>query len=102
VRNLERVLRDNAFEPLAWHRGEAHQAVDFTFFVFIAIELLAPPLDLPWRPPSHVLARVWRRVVWTTCFPLLALGWLLDRVIGPLFRREGWSNTYRVLARRLA
>jgi SAM-dependent methyltransferase len=102
AKNLERLLRDHAFEPVAWHRGEAHQSVDFTFLAFTAIELLAPPLDLPWRPPSGLLARIWRKAVWVTLFPLIVVGWLLDRALGPLLRREGWSNTYRVLARRAA
>jgi SAM-dependent methyltransferase len=102
AKNLERLLREHAFEPLAWHRGQAHQAVDFTFLAFMMIELLARPVDLPWRPPSGVLHRIWRRAVWTAGVPLLVAGWLTDLVIGPLLRREGWSNTYRVLARRAA
>jgi ubiquinone/menaquinone biosynthesis C-methylase UbiE len=102
AKNLERLLRENAFEPIAWHRGEAHQAVDFTFLVYTALERMAPPADLPWRPKRGVGARAWRRVVRWTGVPALAAGWALDRVLGPLMRREGWSNTYRVLARRAA
>jgi SAM-dependent methyltransferase len=102
ARNLERLLREHAFEPLAWHRGQAHQAVDFTFMAFMTLELLARPVDLPWRPPSGVAHRMWRRAVWTAGVPLLLAGWLVDHVAGPLLRREGWSNTYRVLARRMA
>lgn len=102
AKNLERLLRENAFEPIAWHRGEAHQAVDFTFLVYTALERMAPPPDLPWRPKRGLGARAWRKVVRWTGVPALAFGWMLDRVFGPLLRREGWSNTYRVLARRAA
>jgi SAM-dependent methyltransferase len=102
VTNLERLLRENAFEPIAWHRGEAHQAVDFTFFVYTTLERIAPPADLPWRPKRGFAARAWRMMVRWAGVPALALGWMLDRLLGPLLRREGWSNTYRVLARRAA
>jgi SAM-dependent methyltransferase len=102
AKNLDRLLRENAFEPIAWHRGEAHQAVDFTFLVYMTLERMAPPPDLPWRPKGGVVARAWRTVVRWTGTPALAAGWMLDLVLGPLLRREGWSNTYRVLARRAA
>src|SRR5439155_15722535 len=31
VKNLDRLLRERGFEPVAWHRGRAHQKVDFFF-----------------------------------------------------------------------
>jgi SAM-dependent methyltransferase len=102
VKNLERILRENAFEPIAWHRGEAHQAVDFRFFAYLALERLAPPTDLPWRPRRGAVARAWRTLVQWTGVPALLAGYLLDMSLAPVLRREGWSNTYRVLARRVA
>jgi SAM-dependent methyltransferase len=102
AKNLERVLREHAFEPLAWHRGEAHQPNDFTYMTLTTINCIAPRLDLPWRPPSGTLSRVWWHVVWSLALPLLIFAWLLDRALAPLFRRKGWSNSYRVLARRIA
>jgi hypothetical protein len=43
--------------------------------------------------------RVWNRLVWWSGIPALALSWIIDRLTAPFFRRPGWSNTYRVLAR---
>ena len=102
VKNLETMLRAQAFEPVQWHRGEAHQTTDMTFLVYLAIERLAPPTDLPWRTPGGAMARAWRKVVRSTLFPVLFFGWLADRILAPLLRRPGFSNTYRVLARKVA
>jgi hypothetical protein len=102
TRNLEQMLRANAFEPVLWHRGEAHQMNDFTFFTFTLLGHLARPLDLPWRAPTSLFVRAWHRLVWWVGIPLMAASWILDRLLGPFLRREGWSNTYRVLARRVA
>jgi SAM-dependent methyltransferase len=102
VKNIDKILREQSFEPVAWHRGEAHQTTDITFFVYMILDHVAPPTEFPWRPPSSALARGWRRVVWSFGFPILAFAWLADRALAPLFRRPGWSNTYRVLARRVA
>jgi SAM-dependent methyltransferase len=102
AKNLERLLGENGFEPLVWHRGQAHQAVDFTFLAFMLIEMLSRPVDLPWRRPSTALHRVWRRAIWVLGVPLLVAGFLVDKLGGPFLKREGWSNTYRVLARRAA
>ena len=60
------------------------------------------PNDTDGAPGSGSVARAWRSVVWWTGFPALGAGWMLDRALGPLLRRKGWSNTYRVLARRSA
>jgi hypothetical protein len=76
--------------------------VDFTFLAYLTLERMAPPADLPWRPKRGAGARAWRKIVRWTGVPALAAGWMLDRALDPLLRREGWSNTYRVLARRAA
>jgi ubiquinone/menaquinone biosynthesis C-methylase UbiE len=99
---LDRLLRANDLEPLEWHRGEAHGGRDLMFFTLTLIGRLARPLDLPWRPRTGALLRVWNRLVWTALFPFLVLAYLLDGLAAPLFRRPGWSNAYRVVARRSA
>jgi ubiquinone/menaquinone biosynthesis C-methylase UbiE len=100
VKNIERLLTERAFEPLVWHRGEAHQPAEFTYFTLVTLNRLALSSDVPWLPGGGFFTGVWRRIVWGTAPPLIGLAWLLDRAFAPLFRREGWSNTYRVLARR--
>jgi SAM-dependent methyltransferase len=102
VGNLERLLRESAFEPLVWHRGEAHQTTDFTFATYSLLDSIARPVDLPWLAPTTALKRVWHGLVWTFSLPFLLAAWLADRITAPLMRRPGWSNTYRVLARRTA
>lgn len=102
IANLSKILQQNAFEPIAIDRGAAHQKNDLTFFVFTLLNHIAKPVDLPWRKKSGPLARLWRQIVW--CPGLLTVGfwWAIDQLIAPLLQREGWSNTYRVLARRTA
>lgn len=99
VANLERLLGEHGFEPIAWHRGPAHQGVDFFAAVVLALGRLAPPAELPWRTGGAV-ARAWRGLVWTVGLPFLFAGWAADRVATPLIKRSRVSNTYRVLARR--
>jgi SAM-dependent methyltransferase len=101
VANLEKLLRAGGFEPVKVHRGEAHQTVDLFFGAYLLFAHLAPPLDRPWHPPSSSLRRLAFHLVWTLSLPAMALAWLLDRLLAPLLRRPGWSNTYRLLARRL-
>jgi ubiquinone/menaquinone biosynthesis C-methylase UbiE len=102
VKNIHRLLVERAFEPVVWHRGEAHQPAEFTYLTLFVLNRLALSADVPWRPEAGLATRAWRRFVWSAALPLLALAWLLDHALAPLFRREGWSNTYRVLARRVA
>jgi SAM-dependent methyltransferase len=100
--NLDTLLRERSFEPLVWHRGAAHMPHDFLFITFFAIERIARPGDLPWLTPNGPLRKLWRGLVWTALSPLIAIAWTLDQLLQPLQRRAGWSNTYRVLARRRA
>ena len=99
VQNLERLLREHGFTPVQWHRGPAHQRVDFFFAIYLALGRIAPPGRLPWR--WRVAAtRAWHRLVWTVGSPLLVLGIIVDNLAGPLIQRGRISNTYRVVARR--
>jgi len=99
-KNLAGLLEKNGFTPVTWHRGEAHQRVDFLFATFLFLDRIAPPTDLPWRRPSSWLKRSWRSLVWMTGVPLILLGRTADWLLDPLVRRWGMSNTYRVLAKK--
>ena len=100
VGNLERLLREAGFEPLAWHRGQAHQTVDFFFAAWLLLGWLGPPAHAPWH--LRGAATTARRVlVWTLGAPLLVAGTVLDHLVAPGFRRAKTSNTYRVLAQRV-
>jgi SAM-dependent methyltransferase len=100
VGNLERLLREHGFEPVTWHRGAAHQKVDFFFATWLLMDRIAPPPRLPWRWRGPI-AGAWRVVAWTAGAPLIFGGILLDNLIGPFFQRAKVSNTYRVIARRV-
>jgi len=100
--NLERLLRENGFEPVVWHRGEAHQPVDFTFCTYLMFADLAPLIDGPWRTSrGGALKKALTGTLRTVSLPIFLLAQLLDRSLAPFVRRPGWSNTYRVVARRV-
>jgi SAM-dependent methyltransferase len=99
VENLERLLRERGFVPIVWHRGAAHQKVDFFFASWLFLNRLAPSPHLPWRRRG-ALAGAWRVFVWTLGAPLIPIAILVDNLAGPLFSRARVSNTYRVLARK--
>ena len=97
VTNLDRLLRERGFTPVTWHRGKAHQKVDFFFATWLFFDRLAPPRKLPWRWRG-ALAGAWRTGVWTLGSPLFVVAILFDNLVGPLFSRGRVSNTYRVVA----
>jgi SAM-dependent methyltransferase len=97
--NLERLLREHGFEPLTWHRGAAHQRVDFFFAIYLMLDRIAPAAQLPWRWRG-AFATGWRVTVWTLGAPLVLAGTLVDNLIGPLMSRARVSNTFRVVARK--
>jgi len=99
TKNLEKLLREHGFTPVEWHRGEAHQRVDFAFAAWLLLSRIAPPADVPWRK-TGAARKTWRGFVLTIGTPLLLLAWLADNAAGPIIERGGRSNTYRVLARR--
>jgi SAM-dependent methyltransferase len=99
VANLDKLLRERGFEPLEWHRGKAHQRVDFFFAVWLALDRLAPPPRLPWRWRG-AMSGAWRTLVWSIGSPFIVVGILVDNLIGPLWQRARISNTYRVVARK--
>jgi SAM-dependent methyltransferase len=102
AQNLERLLRKHSFETLTWHRGEAHHPVDFVFSLGLLLNALAPPPDMPWRKPANRLERIWNKIIFPLCLPLILLARILDKTLAPLCRRPGLANSYRVLARRVA
>jgi hypothetical protein len=82
---------------VVWHRGEAHQRVDFFFASWLFLNHLAPQPRLPWRWRGTTAA-VWRGIVWTLGSPLIIAAIAVDNLVGPVFSRSRVSNTYRVLA----
>lgn len=100
IRNLGAMLGRHGFSPVVWHRGEAHQSVDFLALTVMMLGKLAGRPGEPWVPAGGPLARLRQGLVWLLGAPFVVLGLLADKAMAGLFRRPGWSNTYRVLARR--
>ena len=101
VKNLERLLRERGFSPLVWHRGEAHQRVDFLAAVILALNWLAPEADVPWRPGRGRIGKAFRTAAFTLAIPALIAGRMVDALVGSIVERTRGSNTYRVLARKV-
>lgn len=99
VESMKRLLPAAGLTPIAWHRGEAHQPVDALFAGMLLLSILSPQ-RAPWRPKRGLFGTLWNKAVWWTGAPWLALLVLVDRAADPLVRALGWSNTYRVLARK--
>lgn len=100
VANLERLMREEGLAPLSWHRGEAHQRVDFLAAVILFVNWIAPEADVPWQPVRGKGAQLFRTTMYALAIPALLAGKLLDGLVGPIVERTRGSNTYRVLARK--
>jgi SAM-dependent methyltransferase len=102
VKNVEVLLREQGFEPVRWHRGEAHQPVDFMASVLLAFRSIAPLTPRPWLPAQTRADRVFVTALFWMSLPLLAVSYATDHLIAGAVRKAGagWSNTYRVVARK--
>jgi SAM-dependent methyltransferase len=102
AQNLAQLFNKYGFEALLWHRGKAHQKVDFFLASIILLEKLGPDPRRPWNPPMGFWGRLRHKLVWGFGLLVIAVAILTDRVLAPFLGRLGWSNTYRVLAKRVA
>jgi 2-polyprenyl-3-methyl-5-hydroxy-6-metoxy-1,4-benzoquinol methylase len=105
VANLRRKLSELGFTVVAEQHAEPHIPVDLLTAVWFAMNAVAPDADLPWLPAKSALRRglnsVLRAAIVVVCLPALLLAALFDRIlVKPLAGRSGWSNTYRLIARR--
>jgi SAM-dependent methyltransferase len=98
IDGLEALLEDRGFTTLVRQRGEPHQPVDIAYAVYLAVNHVAPPVDVPWRPPPSWVQR-WRRcAAFALATPLFAGGLSVDTALAPVIRRHGGSNAFRLLA----
>jgi SAM-dependent methyltransferase len=99
VERLTALLEERGFTTLAVQRREPHQPAELLLAAYLALNQLAPPVDVPWRPPSTRAER-WRRgAVLGLAAPLFVAALAADVLMAPVLRRTGASNAYRVLAR---
>ncbi len=99
--NLRRELEELGFTVVGVERRAAHVPADLGGALALLLNRCLPRADVPWRArPAHPLRLRLRRAAWGACLPLLALALLLDALLAPLLTRTGFSNAYRLLARR--
>ena len=67
----------------------------------ILVGRISPKPQLPWKKHPGLGRRLYHSAIWTIGTPFILLGWMMDFVLAPFFKRKGWSNTYRVLARKI-
>jgi SAM-dependent methyltransferase len=100
VDNLRKLLGDHGFTTVAVQRAEPHQPCDLAMALFLVVNRLAPPTNVPWRPPSTTWDRLKRGLVLLAAAPFLFGTFAFDQLAGPLLSRIGASNSYRLLARK--
>jgi SAM-dependent methyltransferase len=100
VGNLTSMLEARGFTVVAVERAEAHQPVDLAFALLLLTNRLAGHPAKPWTGPISNLARLRRAACFTVLSPVMVAALLIDRAVGPFISRRGFSNTYRLLARR--
>ncbi|MBH1932961.1 class I SAM-dependent methyltransferase [Streptomyces sp. AV19] len=100
-RNLQQALGEAGFTVLEVGRRAAHRPVDLAGAIVLLLSRLAPRDDAPWhpRPPSAAARRV-RKLLWTGGLPAVVAAYALEQCLAPVARRTGFSNAYRILARR--
>jgi len=99
VGNMSKLVQEAGFTELRVQRAQAHTSNDFFFAVFLVLDALAPE-DLPWRSAAPPWAARWRAAVWAAGAPALLAGALLDGLIRQFLKVPGFSNAYRVMAKR--
>ena len=98
---LQNLLIRRGFEVLEVERGPAHQATDLHYSILVSLSRLLPPVDRPWLPATRPWHRLRHALVWTGVLPFLLCAVAADRLLAGFVQSRGWSNTYRVLARRV-
>ncbi|MER6385875.1 class I SAM-dependent methyltransferase [Streptomyces sp. NPDC001250] len=100
-RNLQQALEEVGFTVMGTERRVAHRPVDLAGAVVFLLSHLLPRDDAPWhaQPPSATARRM-RKVLWRSSLPAVLAAYALDLCFAPVARRAGFSNAYRLLARR--
>ncbi len=102
IANLRARLTDLGFTVVAEQRAEPHIATDAVNAALLLVNAATiSGENLAWRaaPPSR-LRKVLRKAAFLVSLPVVVAALLVDRLVAPIGRKRGMSNTYRVLARR--
>src|SRR5262249_39554532 len=102
VNNLRMALAELGFSVVAVQRAEAHVPVDLRAAVVLSLHsALRCGEDVPWQshPPS-LAGRGVRAVGFAAALPLLVTAAVLDRVSAGILGGRGFSNAYRLVAKK--
>ncbi|MGC0314869.1 class I SAM-dependent methyltransferase [Kitasatospora acidiphila] len=102
--NLRARLGELGFTVVLEQHREPHDPLDLLAAGWLALDALAPRENAPWLPgtPPGRLRRLLRTAVFLAGAPALLVAALLDRLLARGAGRFGFSNAYRVLARKEA
>ncbi|QEU94859.1 class I SAM-dependent methyltransferase [Streptomyces kanamyceticus] len=101
LENLEKELTELGFTVVGVERRAPHVPFDLATAVALLLDSRFPRADVPWRarPATPLQLKLRQAARWTSA-PLVAAARGLDRALPPLLTRTGFSNAYRVIARR--
>jgi SAM-dependent methyltransferase len=101
VGNLRARLEELDFTVVLEQHAEAHDPVDLTGAVWAMLHRAAPMDNVPWRPhPPDRLQRWVRAGMIAAGVPVMLGAQLTDHTIAPIVAKIGWSNAYRIVARK--
>jgi hypothetical protein len=96
---VEEMLAERGFGIVETQRSEPHQPAELLLALYLLVNRVAPPVDVPWRPPSTRRARWWRAAVLGVAAPFFIVAVTIDGLLAPIVSRTGASNSFRILAR---
>ncbi|WP_199548408.1 class I SAM-dependent methyltransferase [Streptomyces sp. N35] len=101
IGNLNRALRDMGFTVVAVDRREPHIPFDMLGAFGLMLLRFLPFRNEPWlsKKPGRNGTRLCK-LFFTLGVPFFPVLHFLDRALAPLLRRTGFSNAYRVVARK--
>ncbi|MYW66156.1 methyltransferase domain-containing protein [Streptomyces sp. SID8379] len=99
--NLRTELAALGYTVVAVDRREPHVPLDLTAACTLLLGHYLPDADDPWRTkvPSGLQRRL-RQALMYASVPASVAAHAADRALAPLVSRTGFSNAYRVIARR--
>lgn len=98
---LAELCSSHGLQVIETDHIDAHQPTDLHYAILVALSSLAPPTNAPWRKPADWADNLIHSLVWLAGLPFLGVALLIDRLVLAHFaHRPGWSNTYRLVARK--
>ncbi|MEV4442557.1 class I SAM-dependent methyltransferase [Streptomyces sp. NPDC049577] len=101
LRTLREGVTAAGFTVVTADRHAAHLPADLSCAALHLLNAALPAPDTPWAPRRpRTTARWTRAFLFAAASPALVILYALDLAVAPLARRTGWSNAYRLIARR--